>query len=127
NPYLELLSIGVNNLAQIDVSNNRYLSMLSVWDNQLTALDVSGKENLQLLSAQNNRMTSHNDVIGWQEIGLILNDTFIFYPQGVLPVGLALEAEWEWELWLDIPFEAFAFGLDDPSLHFTAEGFTGAG
>jgi hypothetical protein len=82
NNALTFLRCRNNQLTALDVSNNTLLYWLDCADNQLTALDVSSNTALTRLECQYNNMTSPDDVIGWRQIpALILDDTFIFYPQ----------------------------------------------
>ena len=83
NTVLESLNCNDNQLTALDVSKNTALVILSCSYNQLTALDVSNNTELRRLRCYNNNMTSPDNVLGWQQIGLIMDDTFKFYPQSV--------------------------------------------
>lgn len=97
----ELLCPGCE-LKRLTISHANSLQELECWGNQLTALDTSACPNLVLLDCENNnlktidvsnnraltrlecrknQMESPADVIGWEQTGLILEDTFLFQPQ----------------------------------------------
>ena len=81
NMNLEHLYCYANNLTALDVTNNQNLAVLYCYYNELTMLDLSGCHMLYYLDCANNRMLSPDDVLGWQELGLVLDESFIFYPQ----------------------------------------------
>ena len=71
-----------NQLTTLDLSNNIELLTVYCPDNLLNELDISNNLKLNWIHCFGNFMKSIDDVIGWQSIpGLILNETFIFYPQ----------------------------------------------
>ena len=74
-----------NQLADLDISKNTALWSLECYSNQLTKLDVTNNIALVYLNCINNHMQTPDDVSGWQEIGLILEETFLFYPQMTSP------------------------------------------
>ncbi len=81
NTELEELSCTGNKLTELDVFNNTELNGLWCYGNNLTKLDVSNNAALGYLDCLENNMHSPDVVIGWQEIGLVLQETFDFYPQ----------------------------------------------
>ena len=86
NTALTELYCHFNELTTLDVSHNAALTRLECYKNELKTLDVSNNAALQVLYCSNNYMVSPDDVIGWQEIGLVLNNTFFFYPQRDRPI-----------------------------------------
>jgi hypothetical protein len=86
NTALRILRCDNNQLKSLDVSKNTGLLTLYSQENQLTALDVSNNTALEHLDCSYNYIPSTGDVKGWQEIGLILNETFFFDPQNVTPI-----------------------------------------
>jgi len=89
NIALRELSCGYNRLSTLDVSNNTALEWLICHNNLLTELYVSKNTTLEYLYCPLNYIESTDAVIGWQEIGLVLYDSFIFDPQrpGPPPIG----------------------------------------
>ena len=83
NRALTTIYCSGNQLTELDVSNCTKLEQLNCWENQLTGLDVSNNTALTDLDCSWNYMKSVDDVVGWQEIGLILNDSFRYYSQYV--------------------------------------------
>ena len=81
NTELLELDCWSNQLSSLDVSKNTELGVLFCSDNELTDLDVSKNTMLLLLDCRVNYMESTDDVTNWQANGLILNDSFLFYPQ----------------------------------------------
>ncbi len=81
NNKLTGIDCSYNNIETIEVSNNTELTHLYCDGNSLTGLDVSENKNLERLSCANNQMSSVDDVKGWENVGLILGDTFTFDPQ----------------------------------------------
>lgn len=81
NNKLTGIDCSYNKIETIDVSNNTELTRLYCDGNSLTGLDVSENKNLERLSCANNQMNSVDDVKGWENVGLILGDTFTFDPQ----------------------------------------------
>ena len=93
NAALTYLDCGYNQLTELDVSNNTALDLLFCYNNQLTELEVSSCASLMYLDCSYNYLASPNDVVGWQELGLIINSpdnpysgSFTFYPQYAIPV-----------------------------------------
>ena len=78
---LTKLDCSRNQLTKLDISRNVELTGLDFSDNELTELNVTDNVMLTELYGNYNRMVSLDDVIGWREIGLILDDNFTFYPQ----------------------------------------------
>ena len=78
---LSILDCSWNWLTELDLTDISGLVILNCSWNELTALDVTGNTRLDELDVSYNQMTSHDDVIGWRGIGLILDKNFIFYPQ----------------------------------------------
>ena len=70
-----------NWLTDLDTSNNAMLRWISCYENQLTKLDVSNNYNLTMLECSLNYMRRTDDVQGWQDIGLVLNEGFRFHYQ----------------------------------------------
>ena len=81
NSLLEGLDCSFNQLRALDVSGNTALIYINCSNNQLSALDVTNNTNLEMLYCTENYLAEPQSVLGWQEIGLVLNETFIFYPQ----------------------------------------------
>jgi Leucine-rich repeat (LRR) protein len=75
---LEQLICDRNQLTELDVSANTVLEWLSCNENQLTELDVTSNTVLTELYCWGNNMTSHDDIIGWREIGLFPIYNFVF-------------------------------------------------
>jgi Leucine-rich repeat (LRR) protein len=94
NTMLEYLYCYGNRLTELNVSQNTALIALACDSNLLTSLDVSQNTSLSYLNCSYNYLKSTADVIGWQEIGLILDDTFMFHPQnpGEPPTGKDITA-----------------------------------
>jgi hypothetical protein len=92
NTELKQLNCYNNQLTRLDVSKNIKLVGLDCAENQLTGLDVSDNTALELLRCRYNYMISPDDVIGWREIGLVLNEdhsydtSFIFYDQKLIQI-----------------------------------------
>ena len=68
-------------IEELNLTYNTKLEQLEAWRNRLTTLDVSHNPNLTYLDCGYNYMSSPDDVRGWQEIGLILEENFLFDPQ----------------------------------------------
>lgn len=68
-------------LERLDVSCNTKLQKLKCKGNYLTSLDISHNHALTYLDCSYNKMTSIDDVTGWQNSGLILDENLLFYPQ----------------------------------------------
>ncbi len=81
NPMLQWLFCGSNQLTALDISNNRLLEDLDCFNNNLRTLDLSNNTALTHLDCTQNEMQSTDDVKGWQTLGLILEDSFLFSPQ----------------------------------------------
>ena len=88
NTALKKLNCSFNQLTKLDVSNNTALTDLYCDANSLTRLDVTKNTNLKTLYCTGNNMASPDSVIGWRELGLVINSpespnsgTFRFYPQ----------------------------------------------
>jgi hypothetical protein len=81
NPLLRDLICAENQLRVLDVSKNSALYWLSCFSNQLTALDVSGKTALYYLDCRYNYIRSADEILGWQALGLVFGESFIYYPQ----------------------------------------------
>lgn len=81
NTKLTYLDCEGNYLTTLDISNNTKLTDVDCGYNKLTKLDVSNNTKLTYLYCKGNEMNSTDDVTGWQEIGLVLGDNFIFSPQ----------------------------------------------
>ena len=78
---LEGLICDYNQLTALNVSGNTALKWLYCGINQLIGLDISSNTALIYLDCTYNYLRSTNDVIGWQQSGLVLGDTFRFYQQ----------------------------------------------
>ena len=78
---LLLVSCFSNRLTAFSADSATALEYLWCYDNDLTALDVADNSELGLFDCRANKIESPDDVSGWQEIGLILGDSFLFYPQ----------------------------------------------
>ncbi|MCL2045428.1 MAG: dockerin type I domain-containing protein [Oscillospiraceae bacterium] len=80
-----------NQLTELDLSNNATLSMLYCGNNLLTELDLSYYSITMhmLVDCTKNILASTDDVIGWEDRGLILNNSFHFYPQNSTSVPTA--------------------------------------
>ena len=81
NYQLLELNCSYNQLTRLDLTNPDALTRLDCSHNRLTWLDVSNNAQLKYLDCSGNNMQSTSDVIGWQEIGLVLDETFIFDEQ----------------------------------------------
>lgn len=81
NSKLETLLCCDSFIDKLDISKNPQLKKLKLWGNTLMNLDVSKNAKLTYLDCRLNYMTSPDDVKGWQEIGLVLGDNFLFNPQ----------------------------------------------
>ncbi len=81
NNKLTGIDCSYNKIETIDISNNTELTHFYCDGNNLTGLDISENKNLERLSCANNQMSSIDDVKGWENVGLILGDTFTFDPQ----------------------------------------------
>ena len=94
---LESLYCYYNQLTTLDVSNNTALEYLYCGSNLLTTLDISNCSSLWILDCSHNYLPSPDSVIGWQENGLILGNTFQFYPQfsGDPPTGKDITASFK--------------------------------
>lgn len=77
---LELLCWG-NDLTALDISGNPNLNRLDCSYNQLKSIDVSNNKALAKLDCKKNLMQSADDVIGWEQTGLVLGETFLYEPQ----------------------------------------------
>ena len=92
NAALDLLVCSYNNLTELDVSKNAALGWLDCAYNNLTELDVSNNAALEMLDCSRNYIASIDKVVGWESIpGLILNETFYFYPQRSVPVDITAD------------------------------------
>ncbi|MCL1816745.1 MAG: carboxypeptidase regulatory-like domain-containing protein [Clostridiales bacterium] len=92
NPLLRYLNCGDNQLSSLDVSQNLVLETLYCYRNQLTCLDISQNTKIVDLSCFSNYMYSTDAVIGWQALGLVLEDTIFFTPQrytALLPIAIS--------------------------------------
>ena len=78
---LTWLDCSRNRLTELDISSNTELTRLDCSDNELTELNVTNNTRLTELNGSYNQMASPGSIIGWQEIGLVLDADFIFYPQ----------------------------------------------
>ena len=69
NTALTYFSCGYNQLTSLDVSQNTILEVLECWNNQLTSLDVNQNTILTSLTCHNNQLTSldvsQNTVLTW--------------------------------------------------------------
>jgi len=69
NTALTYFSCGYNQLTSLDVSQNTILEVLECWNNQLTSLDISQNTILTSLTCHNNQLTSldvsQNTVLTW--------------------------------------------------------------
>ena len=81
NPKLLEVECVYNNLTSVDVSNNSALNYLYLYENDISTIDISNNIALKIFDIRANGMQSTDDVVGWQEIGLTLGDTFIYDPQ----------------------------------------------
>ena len=97
NTALSYLDCRNNRLRALDVSQNTALEWLFCMANQLTDLDLSNNTALEYLSCGYNFMPYTAAIIGWQEIGLVLDENFIFYPQysGDPPSGKDITASFK--------------------------------
>ena len=86
NAALAIVHCDYNRLNTLLVSPNITLRYISCYSNQLTALDVSENTSLVRLDCRLNYLRSLEDIIGWQALGLVLNDSLEFYPQGDIPL-----------------------------------------
>lgn len=68
-------------IEELDLTHNPQLEIMDAWGNRLVSLDVTKNTKLTYLDCSFNYMTSIDDVIGWQEIGLVLGHSFVFDPQ----------------------------------------------
>ena len=93
NTNLSVLQCGDNQLTELDVSKNPELQIMMCSNNQLTALDVSNNSWLWHLACSYNYMRSTDDVKGWRQIGLILDESFFFHPQNQPPIQEKTYAE----------------------------------
>ena len=90
NIYLEQLDCQKNRIRALDISKNTRLLELDCQDNRLTGLNVPNNIKLKHLDCSYNYIALPADVIGWQAIPeLVLDDTFIFYPQKIEPGTVA--------------------------------------
>jgi len=78
NPWLEYLDVSRNRLTALDLSNSPWLQFLDASGNSLTTLDVYNNQWLDFLDVSNNNMQSPDDVTGWEEIGLVMIEPFVF-------------------------------------------------
>jgi hypothetical protein len=78
--YLKWLFCAGNNLTSLPELPDTF-NMLRCENNRLTKLDVSNNTMLFRLDCSYNNMESVDDVTGWREIGLVLDNNFTFYPQ----------------------------------------------
>lgn len=78
----ELICYG-SYIEQLDISNNTELKMLNCFGNKLTSLDIPRNSKMIYLDCSYNLISGIEDVKGWQDIGLILGETFEFYPQSM--------------------------------------------
>jgi len=83
NPLLYWVACGWNQLTSLDVSNNTKLETLTCSNNMLTSLNVS-QTVLTWLDVTYNHMNITDDVTGWEQLDLALDDTFMFYGEAVL-------------------------------------------
>jgi len=88
NTALTYLSCGANKLGSLDLSKNAVLAYLYCAANQLRTLDVSKNPAITQLYCCENYLDSPNSIIGWLELGLIINSpstigsgTLLFYDQ----------------------------------------------
>lgn len=81
NTKLLYLYCSSNHIESLDLSSNSQLDTLDCCENWLTDLDITSNRNLTYLDCSFNHMSSTEDVRGWQEIGLEIDDTFLFDPQ----------------------------------------------
>jgi len=82
---LLIIQAPYNYLKKIDVSKNTKLMTLDLEYNLLENLNVEKNFNLMLLIVMYNMMETPEDVVGWENSGLLkLNETFYFDPQGRL-------------------------------------------
>ncbi len=84
NTALESLYCPYNRLTTLEASGKTRLTNLDCGSNMLNDLDVTGDNALVHLDCSWNNMGWIYDVSGWQEIGLILEKTFFYYPQNAL-------------------------------------------
>lgn len=70
-----------NQLYQLDVSKNKNIENLDCSKNYLSELDISNNKKLKKFNCTNNNFSSVDDVIGWEETGLVLEENFKFEPQ----------------------------------------------
>jgi len=83
NPNLQILSCWGNLLSVLDVSGNFRLRYLYCSSNLLSVLDVSQNPNLRYLDCSYNILETLDNVLGWNQIGLVLGRGFVFYPQNL--------------------------------------------
>ncbi len=76
----ELICYG-SDIEQLDLSNNTKLEVLNCYGNRLTSLVIPQNSKMIYLDCSYNLMNGTDAVKGWQDIGLILGETFEFYPQ----------------------------------------------
>ena len=82
NNALVSLNCSDNRLTELNIANNTLLKWLYCYDNILTRLDVSNNTDLNYLHCLRNYIKSVDLVTGWQtNPGLVLDNSFIFYPQ----------------------------------------------
>ena len=95
NVKLSVLRCPNNLLTELDISNNTELTDLRCEGNLLTKLDITQNQKITNLFCNDNYFTSPDDVIGWADLGLLINDpeasyfpNFRYYNQRVKPVPL---------------------------------------
>ena len=81
NTELNILVAGNNKLSSLNISNNHKLSILDLYNNNLTGLDVTNNSELLFLAVDYNNIENPSDVIGRNTSKLVINESFIFYPQ----------------------------------------------
>ena len=88
NPDLSTVACHGNRLTTLDVSANPLLKEIDCQSNMLTGLDLSHLTEFYRLICYDNYMESPDSVIGWYELGLVLNSLedpdsglYLFYPQ----------------------------------------------
>ena len=87
-----------NHLTTLDISRNTALKMIDCSFNFLKELNVSANPELKWLYTPYNYMETPGKVSGWETVsGLILEDTFYFYPQcsGEPPTGKDITASFK--------------------------------
>ena len=87
-------------ISSVNLSNNPELTTVSLNGNLLTQLDISNNSNITSLDVRWNRIASLDYVVGWRELGLILdgpfNNRMLFFPQNV-PVKPSAEEVFDFD------------------------------